>query len=351
VATEPTRRQQVARLRRVALEALERYPVVDARLSFVAHGENTTFRVDALDTASREPSTFLLRVHRPNRHGRRVDSAAAIRSELQWLAAIRADTDLSVPEPVATLDGALVCRAGDAHDLDGGPRCCSLLRWMDGRRRTDSARPVHLRRLGRAMARLHDHGDHWTPPDDFVRITWDRTTFFGDVMEYGGLPASEVWDLVPAGLRERFDEVADRVGGLMDGLGTRSDVFGLIHADLHLYNALFSGGDVRMIDFDDCGPGFRIYDVAVALWELRHREDYGRFRDALLEGYTAQRPLPAEQVALTDAFIAAREVAFGLWFVGTARVNPAFGEKLDEELGFVGSSLDRLLPAVRLLSP
>jgi Ser/Thr protein kinase RdoA (MazF antagonist) len=127
-------------------------------------------------------------------------------------------------------------------------------------------------------------------------------------------------------------------------------VVGLIHADLHLDNALFAGEDVCMIDFDDCGFGFRIYDVAVALWELRHRADYDLFRDALIEGYTAQRHLPHDQVGLIDAFIAAREVAFGLWFIGTARVNPEFRAQLDEELGFVGSSLDRLLPTVRLLS-
>jgi Phosphotransferase enzyme family len=38
-----------------------------------------------------------------------------------------------------------------------------------------------------------------------------------------------------------------------------------------LGNALFAGGDVRLIDFDDSGIGHRLSDVAVALWELRHR--------------------------------------------------------------------------------
>ena len=360
MAIELTRRQQVGRLRRVALRALERYPLDEPRMRFVAHGENTTFRVDAVDRTSGRDSSFLLRVHRPNRHGRDVDSLAAIRSELEWLAAIRAETDLSVPEPVATLDGALVSRSriedsdavGDGgHDGErhGASRCCSLLRWMDGIHHGRSARPVHFYRLGQAMARLHDHADGWAVPDGFTRITWDRETYFGDVMEYGGVPAARVWDLLASPLREKCTEVADRVGALMDGLGTGPDVFGLIHADLHLDNALFAGADVRMIDFDDSGFGFRIYDVAVALWERRHRDDYAVFRDALLDGYTAQRPLPDSQIALVDPFIAAREVAFGLWFAGTAQVNPEFGEKLDDELRFVESSLDRLLPAVRML--
>ncbi len=40
--------------------------------------------------------------------------------------------------------------------------------------------------------------------------------------------------------------------------------------------------DVRVIDFDDCGFGYWLHDIAVALWELRHRHDYERFRDALI---------------------------------------------------------------------
>ena len=70
------------------------------------------------------------RVHRPHRHGRDVDSVAAA----------------------------------------GETRICSLLGWMDGRIFEESARPVHLRRLGDAMARLHHQADGWTPPPDFVRV-------------------------------------------------------------------------------------------------------------------------------------------------------------------------------------
>ena len=44
-----------------------------------------------------------------------------------------------------------------------------------------------------------------------------------------------------------------------------------------------------------------------------------------------------------DTFIAAREVAFGLWFVGTAQVNPMFHANLDNELGAIRRSLDTLL--------
>ena len=50
------------------------------------------------------------------------------------------------------------------------------------------------------------------------------------------------------------------------------------------------------------------------------------FRDALLAGYRTHREIDATHL---DDFIALRQVAFDLWFTGTAQVNPAFAAKLD----------------------
>src|SRR5262249_8737986 len=145
-----------------------------------------------------------------------------------------------------------------------------------------SPRPVHLRRIGDAMARLHNHADTWEPPSGFVRIRWDWETFFGNTMVYGDRPAREVWQLVPARVRRSFDRVAERAAHVLTALGEGPGAFGLIHADLHTGNAVFTGDRVALIDFDDSGYGHRVYDVAVALWELRHRPGYPAYRDALL---------------------------------------------------------------------
>ena len=181
---------------------------------------------------------------------------------------------------------------------------------------------MHLRRLGAAMALLHHQADGWTPPPEFVRIRWDHETFFGDVMVYGGISAAGCWALLPAEVRARFEAVAERMADIMARVG---DV-GLIHADLHLGNAVFHRGGVKLIDFDDCGTGPRLYDLAVALWELRDDPDYPAFRDALLAGYRAHREI---DVTHLDDFIAVRQVAFDLWYTGIAQVNPAFAARLD----------------------
>lgn len=310
--TAPSRRAQVARLRQVALAALERYALPEGRLRFVTHGENTTFRHDGAT------GSHLVRVHRPLRHGRGVDSALAVRSELSWLRAIREETDLLVP-PVEAACGGAVAPTVEAAGLT---RVCSVLGWMEGRILERSARPVHLRRLGEAMARLHAHADAWTPPRDFVRIRWDHEAFFGDVMVYGETSAADCWTLLPPELRARCEDVASRS---VDLFGAGVDE-GLVHADLHLGNALFHRGGVRLIDFDDCGHGPRLYDLAVALWEQRDEPGYKEYRDALVEGYLSRRDLDVRRL---DDLVAVRQVAFALWFTGMAQVNPDFARRLE----------------------
>jgi len=343
-----TYRSEIMRIRRLAARAMSAYDVSEPRMELIAHGENTTFRVvggdsnlETLSTSGEIDGQFLLRVHRPTRHGRDVDSEAAIRSELRWLMALRADTSLAVPEPVPTVGGSLTTTA--TADGVAGPRVCSLLRWMKGRNHNRSARPVHLYRLGGVLAQLHNHADGWRPPDGFVRIRWDHEAYFGNTMVYGNVDAADAWTLLPANLQRDFERVAEEVSNVMGLLGQGPDVFGLIHADAHLDNVLFDGPETRLIDFDDCGFGYRIYDVAVALWELRHRDDFSSFKDALVGGYTEHRPLPIDQLRHLDAFIAAREVAFGLWLAGMAQTRPAFREELPAEFAYIERSLGIVL--------
>ncbi|GAA0937347.1 phosphotransferase [Kribbella koreensis] len=320
-------RAQVAGIRRSARQALAEYPVVEPRLSFIAHGENTTFRVDSVD------GRFLMRVHRANRHGLGVDSRVAVAAELEWLAALGRETESSVPSPVRT-------RSGEWTAVVDG-RVCSVLGWQGGRIRSAHPKAVHFRRLGGVLARLHEHASGWTPPKGFTRMRWDWESFFGNTMEYGGVSAADCWDLLPAQVNAQFDEVARRMQAVMKELGQRADGFGLIHADLHLDNALFDGETVRIIDFDDCGFGYWLYDLAVPLWDNHHRDDYPEYRAALIDGYAHHRELP--DLTHLDDFIATRYVAFGLWYAGMAQVNPSFAAGRDKTMGYIHRSLDRML--------
>jgi Ser/Thr protein kinase RdoA (MazF antagonist) len=327
------RRGQLGRLARLARGALAEYRLSAARLIPLLHENNTTFRVDATDGAR-----YVLRIERPGQY-----PAEAISSEMCWLAALRGDTSLAVPEPVPANDRALLVRA----IASGIPeeRLVVLFRWLDGRFFHRGLTPDHLARIGTFMARLHEHSTNWTPPDDFVRSRVDHLTLAARRAglltslkarvsapndEIARLEAARAIQLVGALCSpEDAATVAatiDRVWTTLQDLGTGPDGFGLIHADLHQENYLFARGEVRAIDFDDCGWGHHLFDLAVSLFEIRHLPHYPARRAALLAGYRSIRPLPTEQERHLDPFFALRHLQLLLWALDS-RDHPAFRDR------------------------
>jgi len=340
-------RGQVLRLRRLAEAVLPAYNLADARLTFIAHAENTTFRADA-SMRSKSPKrdgpyradSYLLRVHRPGRHGPHVDSRQFIASELAWLTALRLDTTLNVPEPIRAINGEYTT-VGYAPGI-AQPRVCSVLKWLNGRRYGQSPTPLHLQRAGALMAQLHNHAATWSIPNDFQRIRWDWHALFGDTLGFGGLTADETWKLIPDVHRHVLEQASAQIRGVMEQLGTSPDVFGLIHADLHLDNLLFDEHEARPIDFDDCGFGYWIYDIAVPLWLLRMEAQWPSYQAAFLKGYAQFRTVPQDQLAYLDSFIAAREAIVALWQIAMAQSNPAFRERLDDNLNYSAKMIARI---------
>lgn len=336
---------QVRRLRRLAESALDAYGLEGAKLTLLHHGENTTFRVDTPDTGITKRADrrfvgnrYLLRIHR-----RGYQTASTIASELAWLAALRQDACLPVPEPLRSRDGELLIQVS----APGVPERlnCSLLCWQNGRKVGDRLRPRHFAALGRLMAQLQDHATGWRKPPGFVRRHWDWEGLFGDNAGFN-LPGREVWALLPPPYEEPFQEVASEMRRVMQSLGKGPEVFDLIHADLVLGsdgNVLFLGEEARAIDFDDCGFGYWVYDFAVPLAHWQLSEDWPRFRSALLDGYAQVRPLAEDQLAFLDVFMAARHVSEILWAIDIAQVNPAFRVGLDAWIAWAGRHIQYYL--------
>jgi Ser/Thr protein kinase RdoA (MazF antagonist) len=303
---ELTRRGRLRRLGQLARAALEAYGLAGARLKLLQASGNVTFRVDAagsppvqVDRDLYVEHRYALRMHEPG-----YQSDAAIASELAWLAALRRDADLPVPEPVPALSGELLVEVGIPGVPE--PRRCSLLRWVRGRMLTPQhVSPQHLRAVGRLMARMHRHAAHWQPPAGFSRPRYDWEGLYGD-NPLVKVPASVVWPLLPRAHIEPFTMVTGQLRQVMEDLGQGPDAFGLIQADLAVgANVLFQGGQARAIDFDDCAFGYWMFDLGVALSEWWGSEAFPWVREALLEGYVEFRSLPDEQLQHLELFIAA----------------------------------------------
>ena len=109
-------------------------------------------------------------------------------------------------------------------------------------------------------------------------------------------------------------------------------VDGLIHADLCLGqegNVLFHKGQARPLDFDDCGFGYWVYDLAVPLAHWQTAPQWAIYRQALLEGYAKVRPLPRAELPYLGLFMAARHVSEILWAIDQAQHNARFRQELD----------------------
>jgi Ser/Thr protein kinase RdoA (MazF antagonist) len=98
---------------------------------------------------------------------------------------------------------------------------------------------------------------------------------------------------------------------------------------MYLENVLFREGRAYIIDFDDCGFGYWMYDIGVALSQWPWTEEWYRVRDALLDGYTEIHPLAESQLKHLDLFMAAQYAVLTLW--GTAFIKSTPGMRAEHE--------------------
>jgi len=260
---------------------------------------------------------------------------------LAWLSALQRDTALGVPEPVGSLDGSLVVVVSDPGVP--GTHSCVLLRWLNGRFVDQRLAPVHLQRMGALAGQLQKHAATWQQPDGFVRPRVDTLTDQGKVESIaqsaaaalqGGHPTAADADralrlveaLVSPADAALFAKALEVVWTTTRYLATKIDSFGLIHGDLHYENFLFHRGEARAIDFDDCGWGFYLYDLAVTLWELEDRPRYEELRDALIGAYTKVGRLPEDHVMHLNALFVLRRMQMLLWVL-ESREHAAFRDE------------------------
>ena len=323
---------RLRRMRQFAWNALQAYGMSDLQLKFFRQVGNTLFQVNATiptpttKTNLYAPGQYLLRIHMPG-----YQTPAAIELELDWLLSMSQQADLPVPEPVLTLEGKPYTRAA----IPGVPEehICSVLRWVKGRElKRKTVRPQHYKALGELMARLHQHASHWQPPTSLSKRSYDWDGLFMKEGK-GGILSSEAWSLLPPEYLEPFEIVSKKVKQVMDKLGKGSDVYGLIHGDLGIEaNVLFWNGDARVIDFDDSGFGYYIFDLAIVLEDSQDHQIRACFREALLDGYLRLRPLSEDQIGNIDLFLAAYAVYWSLFAADAVQYHPEDRKEICERM-------------------
>jgi Ser/Thr protein kinase RdoA (MazF antagonist) len=262
--------------------------------------ENHTYRVE--DPGSGR--CYALRVHRPGYR-----TAGQIESELQWVDALREDGAVDTCVPVPAADGERVV----AVSVDGlGARHVVLFEWLAGAAPDPEGDAViaGFRTLGAVSARMHAHARAWQPPAGFDRPVWDYERTLGAGGHWGA------WqDGLGIGAEERrlLARLDAAIAARLEAYGRGSDRFGLVHADIRLANLLVDDGQVRVIDFDDSGFAWFMYDFATTVSFMEEHPRVPELRDAWLEGYRSVAPLDAADEAELDTFVMLRRLLLVAW--------------------------------------
>ncbi|MBT8080755.1 MAG: phosphotransferase, partial [Gammaproteobacteria bacterium] len=253
----------------------------------------------------------VLRLHRPG-----YSTIDELESERVWIRALKA-TGVTLQDSIETARGghyALVDIAGGAEK-----RYAGMTTWQEGIPLRDflescqdaEERMRMLRRFGEIAAVFHDQSTHWQPPPGFVRRRLDldallgETPFWGRFWEHPALTESQ---------RDLLLRARDELRVALSAYGETAENFSLIHADFTPDNVICNGDDLVIIDFDDAGFGWHMYDIASALIEYRFDRDFESLQSVFLDGYRKRRPLPKQDIDLLPEFALVRGMAIIGWF-------------------------------------
>jgi Ser/Thr protein kinase RdoA (MazF antagonist) len=265
----------------------------------INHSENTTFLLTDTDTGER----VILRVHRTRYH-----SPKAINSELTWMKALREDEGVHTPKVIPGPNGDLIHHVATDEVPEG--RHCVMFEFLEGDEPDEENLLPSFPNLGEITARMHRHVRHWALPAGFERFGWNFETTLGASPHWGHWYDGPNLNEGRKAILERLTRVIRR---RLEAFGSGPGRFGLIHADMRVANLLIHDGDTRVIDFDDSGIGWYLYDLASALSFIEARPDVPDLIAAWLQGYRKVESISAEEEVEIPTFLMLRRMQILAW--------------------------------------
>jgi len=294
------------RMQALARAALDRWNLTVTDLSPIKVRENAVFRIDLAGGGR-----AVLRVHRQGYH-----SDSALESEFAWLRALEA-AGIQVPRVIRSREARdfEVVEAGAAE----GARQVDVFEWIDGCQLgsiesgiagEEAAIAGQYERIGALAARMHNHTAAWRQPPVFQRHSWDAAGLVGEQPLWG-----RFWELaaLTRAQRNRLLQARTAIADDLAAYGPQPDRYGLIHADLVPENLLVDGDRICVIDFDDAGFGWHLFELATSLYFISGDGVFPAARAALIRGYRTQRALSDEALEWLPLFLAARGTTYLGW--------------------------------------
>jgi Ser/Thr protein kinase RdoA (MazF antagonist) len=191
-----------------------------------------------------------------------------------------------------------------------GERPAVLFRYAEGRPSRARASTSDARANGVTLARIHDAAGGFAAADK------GRYRLDCDHLLHRPLSAILADEDLSDSLRAGFVDLTRRLSTMLAARHGLSWTH--CHGDCHGYNANITvlgprAGEAVFFDFDESGPGFLAYDLAVFLWNcvLFDRKDHASWH-AFIEGYRSIRELSRADFEAVHLFAPLRHI----WLAG-----------------------------------
>lgn len=305
--------QNMEAFHKVAGQALKNHGISTTHaVSLLQLSENATYLV--YSRLSREKYA-VLRISRPGYH-----TLPELESEIAWLEEINDYTPLIVANPIAGKSGEVIQQI----ENEGTVYYCTMFEFLDGMAPDESReeRTVHqFLILGETTAYLHRHTEIWNGTKRLERMTWDFDTLIGERAVFGDWRRAEDLQDNPEG-KKQIEEAVRVIQRRLKRYGKTESNFGLIHADLRLSNLLIEEGQIKVIDFDDCGFGWHLHDLASAVSFIEDKPIVPQLVNAWCQGYQKVLPFTDTDFEEVDTFIMMRRIQLLAWLTSHADSDP-----------------------------
>lgn len=289
----------------VADKAVKNYQYIDHiyEVKLLDYSENGTYIIEKTNSSD---DKYILRVCRPNYH-----EFEEIKSEIEFAKSLDDSTSVNLCMPQKADNGEYVQRI--VHE--GKEYFTVLFNYIRGNMPNidhESNLIKVFKNIGEITANFHLHSiENSEQFSKLKRPVWDYETILGDVPKWGRWQDGK-------GLTENrydiFNRVSKTIKKRLDSFGKTKGHFGLIHADLRHTNLLVDEKNkVSVIDFDDSGFGYYLYDLAASLSFIEHREYVPKLIHSWIEGYNAVRRLSEAEVNEIPTFIMMRRLQLISW--------------------------------------
>lgn len=197
--------------------------------------------------------------------------------------------------------------------LPEGERALMLFEFLQGEATGETAQDIEA--FARGLAALHTAGDDYQGAASLYTLDLDSLL----LQPLQGLLRAPT---MTAALRPQFEALAQRLHARIASLGTLSQV--LCHGDAHGSNNFVvqdaqGRREAQFFDFDEAGPGYLAYELAVYPWSLHPRTHDGELGEKrrtqwqqFIASYRAARPVPDADLAAIAPFMAVRQ----FWLLG-----------------------------------